>query len=74
MRPHIFQARRAACLLLVLAVPAVSGCTPSGAPLSAAASDGTARGGAPTVTEDNAATAAPAAASIGGTRPIPSGR
>ncbi len=74
MRPHTFQARRAARLLLVLAAPAASGCTPSGAPLPGAASDGTASGGAPTVTEDNAATAAPAAASIGGTKPIPAGR
>ena len=73
MRPHTFQARRAARLLLVLAVPAVSGCTSSGALRPAAASDGTASGGAPTVTEENAATAAPAAASIGGTKPIPSG-
>ncbi len=74
MRPHASHARRAARLLLVLAVPAASGCAASGAPLPATPSDATARGGAPTVTEDNAATAAPAAASIGGTRPIPSGR
>ena len=74
MRPNLLPARRAARLLLVLAVPAISGCTRSGAPLPATPSDATASGGAPTVTEENAATAAPAAASIGGTKPIPAGR